>query len=184
MNYYILRQDRRILNQPTVMRCPREIDPVEWIDGTLRPAPPIPLRLTLSANSSTSRGAIIGGLLTLFHQRFREDLTSLGIDNIQYFPVELQNPEGAIEHSYFLINVFGLLRAVDVSASVFEPMPTGGQGDLRSFKIDAAKAMGQRFFRLAEAPTLIIIDQTLQAALSSRTLPGVIMLPTERYDGW
>jgi len=184
MSHYILRQDQRILNQPAVTRCPREIDPVEWIEGTVRPAPPSPLRLVLSENSGTARGAIIGGLLTLFHQRFRDDLTSLGIDNIQYFPVELQNPEGGIEHNYLLINVLGLVRAVDVSASVFEPMPTGGQGHLKSFKIDPAKAAGQRLFRLAEAPTLIIIDQTLRDALSTRTVPGVIMLPTERYDGW
>jgi hypothetical protein len=184
MNYYILRQDHRIPNQPTVMRCPDEIDPVDWIEGTVRPAPSSPLRLVMSERSGTFRGVIIEGLLTLFHQKFKDDLTSLGIDNIQYFPVELQNPEGGIEHKYHLINVLGLLRAVDASASVIEPMPTGGQGRLRSFKIDPAKAIGQRFFRLAEAPTLIIIDETLRDALMLRTPSGAIMLPTERYTGW
>jgi hypothetical protein len=84
--------------------------------------------------------------------------TTLGIDNIQYFPVELQNTEGGIEHAYYLINVLGRLKAEHVSASVFAPMPSG-KGDLLSFKVDPAKAVGQRFFRLD------------------------IVLPTERYDG-
>src|SRR5262249_25110914 len=152
MNYYILKQDQRILNQPMVMSCPKGIDPVEWIRGTVQPAPPSSMRFAMSPNSSKNRPAIISGILTFFHERFIELLNGLGVDNFQHFPVELKNPEGGIEHTYSVINVIGLLSAVDKSASVFTPMPTGGPGHLRSFKIDPAKAEGQRFFRLAEAP--------------------------------
>lgn len=76
------------------------------------------------------------------------------------------------------------MDAVDVKESVIKPRATGGRGQLYSFKIDPAKTMGQRLFRLAEAPTLIIIDESLREDLLLFSPPGVLMLPTERYDGW
>lgn len=184
MNYYILKQDDRILEQPSVMSVSSDIDPLEWIDGKILMSPPPPARLSMSPRSSKFRGAIIGGLVTLFHQRFIDELTRLGVDNIQYFPVELENPEGKIETTYSLVNVVGLLKAVDVQASDIEDMGTGGRGHLKSFKIDPAATKGQRIFRIVEAPSLIIIDETLQNNFLTFELPGVIMLPTERYDGW
>jgi hypothetical protein len=184
MNYYILKQDPRILDQPSVMDLPDDIDPLDWIDGKILPAPPSPLRLSLSPISGKFRGCIIGGLVTLFHQVFIDELTRLGIDNIQYFPVELENPEGEIEFTYSLVNIIGLLKAVDVQASVIEPRPSGARGRLKSFKIDHAAARGQRLFRIVEAPVLIIIDETLWESLSAFNPSGVMMLPTERYDGW
>jgi len=184
MNYYILQQDPRIIEQPSLLRCPENIDPLELLRGKILPVPDTPIRLSLSPRSSDYRGCIIDGIVTLFHKHFIEGLTRLGIDNFQRFPVELTNPEGGIELAYSLINVIGLLEAVDVKQSVIEPRETGGRGQLYSFKIDPTKTMGQRLFRLAEAPTLIIIDESLCEELIAFGSPGVLMLPTERYDGW
>lgn len=183
MDYYILQQDHRILNQPSVIDVPDDLDPLDWIDGKIMTAPS-PLRLSLSPRSGKFRGGIIGGLVTLFHQRFIDELIRLGIDNIQNFPVELENPEGEIETNYSLVNIIGLLEAVDVQASVIEPWAHKSRGLLKSFKIDSSKAMGQRFFRILEAPTLIIIDGNLRESLLAFNPPGVLMLPTERYNGW
>jgi len=108
----------------------------------------------------------------------------LGIDNIQYFPVELENPEGQIETKYSLVNVIGMLDAVDKSSSVIEPRATGGRGWLRSFKIDAAAARGKRLFRVVDAPTLIIIDEALDSSLADFNLAGAWTLPTEEYEGY
>ncbi len=183
MNYYILQQDPRIPEQPSVVSCPDDLDPLDWIDGKIMTAPS-PLRLSLSPRSGKFRGDIIGGLVTLFHQALRDELTRLGIDNIQYVPVELENPEGEIELKYSLINVIGIFEAVDVQASVIKPRATGGRGQLYSFKIDQAATRGQRLFRIVEAPTLIVIDETLRESLLAFNPSGVLMLPTERYDGW
>lgn len=183
MNYYILKQDARILDQPTVMGCPENLDPLDWIDGRVL-ADPGHLRFSMSPRSGKFRGGIIGGLVTLFHHRFIMELDRLGIDNIQYFPVELENPDGAIELVYSLVNVIGLLEAVNEKESVIKPRATGGRGQLYSFKIDSAKTMGLKLFRIVEAPTLIIIDETLRDSLLAFEPPGVMMLPTERYDGW
>jgi hypothetical protein len=146
--------------------------------------PQDPLTFKLSPSSGDYRGCIIRGLVTLFHDVLRDELTRLGVDNIQYFPVELEDSDGYVEEGYSLINVVGLIEAVDQGASVVEPTPGGERGLLKSFKIDPDKVKGQRLFRLVEAPTLIIIDEALHKKLLEFNPPGVMMLPTERYNGW
>jgi hypothetical protein len=165
------------------LRCPKNLDPLDWIDGKIMPDPG-PLHLTLSPRSGEFRGIIIGGLVTLFHRVFIAELTRLGIDNFQFFPVELETPEGKIQRAYSLVNIIGLLEAVDETQSVIQPVATGGRGQLYSFKIDPEKVGGLRLFRIVEAPTLIIIDETLRDSLEAFGPSGAIMLETERYDGW
>lgn len=184
MNYYILQQDPRIIEQPSLLSCPENIDPLDLIDGKILPDPKNRVHLSLSPRSSDYRGCIIDGIVTLFHEYFIEELIRLGVDNFQRFPVELKNPEGGIEIAYSLINVIRLLEAVKEKESVIEPRAGGWGSQLYSFKIDPAKTMRQRFFRLAEAPSLIIIDESLREDLLVFNPPGVLMLPTERYDGW
>lgn len=183
MNYYIMQQDPRIMDQAFVMCGPPNLDPLDLIDGKIIPDPG-PLRLPLSPRSGKFRGGIIGGVVTLFHQRLIAELNRLGIDNFQSFPVELETPEGDIETNYSLINIIGLLEAVDESESVIEPRAGGWRGQLYSFKIDPAKVKGQKLFRIVEAPSLIIIDETLRESLLAFNPPAVLIYPTERYDGW
>jgi hypothetical protein len=184
MSYYILDQDPRVPAQPTVLSCPDDMKPEDWISGKRMTAPRNPLRLQMSVRTGKFRGVIVKGILTLFHDILREELIRLGIDNLQFFPVELENPEGQIETKYQLVNVIGLLDAVDKSKSVIEPRATGGRGRLRSFHIDPAAARGQHLFRIAEAPTLIVIDEWLFAKLDDFNLAGAWMLPTDEYEGY
>lgn len=90
MNYYILKQDPRIAEQPSVMGAPENMDPLDFIDGKVLEVPSSPLKFSLSPGSSKFRGDVIGGLVTLFHRVFIDELIRLGVNNIQYFPVELE----------------------------------------------------------------------------------------------
>jgi len=145
----------------------------------------LPFKLKMSPRSGDYRGCIIGGLVPLFHRIFREKLEQLKITNIQYFPVELTNPEGEIEIPYSIANVIGLMEAVDIENSIIEESSvSGARGWLQSFKIDPLKARGQRLFRIVEAPNLIIIDETLRDGLWDLEVPGVWMMSTEEYNGW
>lgn len=183
MSYYILKQDPRIPEQAHVMSCPEGLNPDVWYDGGELPEPGL-LRFKMTPSSGEFRGVIIGGILPFFHQVFVEELDRLGIDNLQFFPVELEAPDGMIETKYSLVNVIDLVEAVDEEKSVIKPRAHGGRGQLYSFVIDPEKAAGRKLFRLAEAPTLIIVDSTLHEALLEFRPPALMMLPTDRYDGW
>ena len=184
MSYYILEPDPRVPEQPSILSCPEDIAPEEFLKGKHMTVPRNPLPLRMSERSGTFRGDIIGGVLTLFHNMLRDELTRLGVDNIEYFPVDLENPEGQIETTYSLVNIIGLLDVVDQANSVVVPRPFGGRGDLKSFRIKADAARGHRIFRVPEVPGLIIIDETLKTALEPFKPAGAWMLPTERYDGF
>jgi len=186
MNYYILKQEDRMEGQAFVMDCPESIDPLDLIDGKIISEPnKLPLQLKLSPGSGDFRGDIISGLVTLFHKDLIDELLKLKTTNFQHFPVELTEPDGEVEPGYFLINIIGLMEAVDVENSIIEESSvSGARGWLQSFKIDPLKARGQRLFRIVEAPNLIIIDQILRDCLDKYEPPGVRMMPTEKYNGW
>ena len=185
MKYFIMQQDPRILEQPSILDSPQDIDPIEWYEGKVVNDPKVPILLKLSPRSSDFRGDIIDGILTLFHDCLRDGLVKLGVDNVQYFPVELENQFGEIEIGYSLVNIIGLLDAVDRTASTIKFDDAGSIETLYSFKIDPEKTRNFRIFRVVGAPNLIIVDEALKDELISSIDPsGVWMYPTEDYDGW
>jgi len=185
MNYYLLEQDLRIPNIATVGDVPENIEPLDWMRGQRLPAPgPGPLRLMLSSMSGEEPTDIIGSLLTLFSDDLKGALTQFGIDNIDYFPVELQHPlTHEVWRGYWLANIIGLVACLDVSRSVILPRPSGARGHLRSFYVDPDRAGDRRIFRLAEDPTLIILREDVRRHLQSLPLGGVRMRHTKSYGG-
>lgn len=184
MSYFILEQDFRVPEMAAVGSVPKEIDPTEWIDGKIMPAPSAnPLQIPLARSSGSFRSDIIGTLVTLYSDFLRDELIRLGIDNIQYFPVEIidQNT-GETDARYSLANIIGLIQAVDASKSQYAHS-VSGPGRLLSFSIDEAAVKGQRIFRLKENPTLTIIDEQLRDDLVSFGIVGALMRQTEEYDG-
>ena len=184
MNYYLLEPDCRIPDICAVGNVPDSVDPLEWMRGK-RMASPGPLRLPLSSASGELRADLIGTLLTLFSDNLKVAMTSFGIDNVDYFPVELVSPgANETESGYWLANVIGLIACVDLTRSVIEPRPSGGKGSLRSFYVDPIPVSGRRIFRLAEDPTLIVMDEDLRTFLRTQNLGGVRMRHTKSYDGY
>jgi len=182
MNYYLLEQDLRISNITTIGAVPDSIEPLDWMSGKKIESPGI-LRLPLSGGDL--RGDIMGSLLTLFSDTLKDAMIQFGIDNIDYFPIELEDPTAhEIETGYWLANIAGSISCVDLSRSTIIPRPSGAKGRLQSFYIDPQQAEGFHVFRLAEQPTLIIIDQDLREYLASLPLYGVRMRHTRVYDGF
>ena len=113
------------------------MDPIDWIDGKIMPAPPKDSILNLSEASGDYRGSIIDGLITLYHDTLKKTLTDFGIDNIQYFPVKLRNQPGSkrpmpVEGGYWIANIIGVIECVDTEKSIIEPRPSGMGGYLHS----------------------------------------------------
>src|SRR3712207_5509476 len=186
MQYYLLRQDLMARGAPGIRGLPDEIDPLDWMRGKVMPAPASPLRLTLSdASGDDFRGDLIDSLVSIASDKLKSALTAFGVDNVDYFPVELVHPRKRVpEPGYWLVNVVGRVNCVDVANSTVHA-GAGGRGvDLESFKIDEARAPEQPIFRLDEDPTLIVITEQLKEHLEAAGLAGVKLQPTEDFDGF
>ena len=109
----------------------------------------------------------------------RDALVAAGVDNIDYGPVQLVREGGGARYGgYFLANVLGRVACVDWLRSGSE------EGEpLRSFEIDVAAARGLPIFRLAEAPSLLVVSARLRAALSRARLSGLVFQSASAYDG-
>lgn len=186
MDYFLLEQDLRHPEVTSIANVPENIDPLEWILGKKLEAPTQPVRLELARSGGTYRNAIISGLVTVFSDSLKKLLTDLGIDNIDYFPAELEHPETkVVEGGYWLVNILGNVECLDTDRSTVIPRATGGMGRLESFYIDPVAAKGFRLFRLHESPRLIIIDGDLkQSIFAADDVRGCRMRPTSKYDGF
>ena len=172
--FYILDQNAEIEGSAAVNDLPESIDPLDWIRGKIMPAPPKDLVLNLSEASGDGRGDIIDGLITLYSDKLKKVLTDFGIDNIQYFPVKLRDPkDGTLERGYWIANIIGLIECVDKENSTLIPLPSGIGNDLGPFQIMASKTKGVPLFRLAEAPTLVIVTEKLVDHLIASEICGV-----------
>ncbi|MBI3561659.1 MAG: hypothetical protein HY080_08095 [Gammaproteobacteria bacterium] len=172
--FYILDQDAEIEGSAAVDGLPESIDPIDWIRGKIMPAPPKDLVLELSEASGAYRGAIFDGLITLYHDTLKKALTEFGVNNIQYFPVQLRNPTmDTLESGYWIANIIGLIECVDRENSILIPLPSGTGEDLGPFQIAESKTKGAPLFRLAESPTLVIVTEKLVDHLIASDICGV-----------
>lgn len=109
----------------------------------------------------------------LVSERFIKVLHGAGVNNFQFFPALLINPDTKkIREGYFLFNVLGLLSAADLNRSSFDMLVEGDEEGVNTplvafnqLTLDKKKIGGLRLFRLAEDPTVLIIDETIKSAL-------------------
>ncbi len=191
MAFYIMKQDTLIEGSLALDGTPDFIDPSDWIAGKIMPAPPDDLTLSLSLQSGDYTGSIINSFLPLFHFTLKERLEQFGIDNIQFFPVNLidQNKlisDDGIVDAYYIANIIGRLDCVDMQKSKVRPWPSGRAFDLLSIVIDETKTNGQKIFRIKDDPSLIIINEELKHYLVDQLdeLVGVDVINTENYSRW
>lgn len=191
MSFYVIKQDTLIEGSVALDGVPDTIDPSDWLLGKVLPPPPQPLTLPLSISSGKYYGSMIISFLPLFHASLKNCLEQFGVDNIQYFPVNLidQNglvPNEKLEGVYYLANIIGRLDCVDLQKSKVNYWPSQRGYDLLSTVIDESKTNGQKIFRIKDDPTLIIINEELKQHLVDELnlLVGVEVIKTEDYSRW
>lgn len=186
MAFYVLKQDATIEGSIALDGVPDTIEPSEWIQGKLMDPLPEGLTLDMSLESGDYFGSIIESFLTLFHRSLREALAELNVDNIQYFPVVLRNQEtGRTASAYSVANIIGLLDCMDKGASKIAMWSSGMGFDIESLVIDADKTHGAKIFRIADKPTLIIVNEEVKNYLEENDLlVGVDVIKTEDYSDW
>lgn len=150
---------------------PDNIDSLDWIKGDLMELPPEiePQTLNLALESGSFRGAIIDGLLTLYHKKLCAVLTEFGVDNIQFYPVLLRDQETQkIEDSYFIVNIVGLFDCIDMQKSKVEWWRSGMGFNFLSMVIDETKTYGLPVFRLKDDPTKVLLVKNCKILLPKK----------------
>jgi hypothetical protein len=112
----------------------------------------------------------------LFRDDLIEAMRSFGVDNLQTFNVELQDPDnGQTYTNYKAVNVVGLIAAADMAQSEATVHPGGPviDVDFDSLVIDESKTRGASIFRLAESTNALLVSERLRDFLVGRNFDDI-----------
>lgn len=146
------------------------IEPVEPLLGGWSGQPSQPLRLHVSGLGSGSVDLICAPL-PLASTRLRDALERAGVDDVQWRAAELHERDGAVDRGWWLLHALGRV-AVGVAPDHEAP-----------FTVPTEAAVG-RVLRIAELPTLLVVDGGVAAALGASALRGLRLVPTGDWHGW
>jgi hypothetical protein len=104
---------------------------------------------------------------------------------IEYLPIRLKNQKGkVVAKPYFIANVIGSVRCVDLKRSDFEinRISKDQVSHFRRLALDEKKVpKDARIFRLAEKTALILVRQDLASAIIKSGSTGMLFQELEEY---
>lgn len=178
--YYVLRQDLNDYSYMAFTGHTEESGKRLWINGIKfdKPFPEDTFYVVPNLDDERNMPDFFDTTVPVMSKRMLVAMRSLGVDNIDAYPVIIQDKEsGETWKDYFAVNVVGLLDAIDLDKSV-----RANDYDFHSTVIDEKKAMGQLCFRLLVGPEMIIIHESVAKPLMEMGLKGVLIIKTEDYD--
>nr|WP_315239722.1 DUF1629 domain-containing protein [uncultured Flavobacterium sp.] len=181
MEYYIFDERAGNPDIPYIGELPEQIDMIEVVMGKAHSFDlPIRLPVTIEDESEVVYPDMMTADVPLFSKRLKNTLDNLGIDNIDYFPVELfKKDSGEVVAHYYLGIISGLIKCLK-SGIVTNP---SGRRMIKNPIIDPSLVGGQTLFRLYESPQLIIIDSCIKEGIERAGLLGVSVTKLKDYIG-
>jgi hypothetical protein len=115
-----------------------------------------PLRFPADTTAENPPPDFTEMVIPVMSDRLLSALREAGVDNLQSFEARLENPDtGEVWTGYHAVNIIGTIECADLDQSEYAELG----GGLLSFSwlvVDPKRAKGALFFRLAEAPDMII----------------------------
>lgn len=184
--YFILGQDKQQSGGPIIENYPDDIDILDLISGKKLERTMEPTIIELAESSGDFRPDMVTYLLPLFSDNFKNILTNLGVDNIDYYPVIFTNHAGEKENTeYWLANILGLIECLDIENSETSTHPLSKKIKIeKNFSLDDSLLSGQKIFRIAEERSFIIISEDVKNQLEKQQLSGVRIINTREYEGF
>ena len=115
-------------------------------------------------------------------------LEGMGVDNIQYFPIDIDTGKG-VEKSFKIANILGLINCLDRKHAKFETFDDGELSWLERYRIheDEIKPLGKGkkpalVFRLGEFPSHILAHDSIMKAFKQNGITGAEFIPTEKFE--
>lgn len=179
MEYYILDEIAGNPDIPYIGELPEQLDMIDVVMGkALSFSPPIRLPVTIEDESEVVYPDMMTADVPLFSQKLKNTLDELGIDNINYFPVELfDENSGEVVAHYYLGIILGLIKCLKSGVETSQ----AGRRMIKNPVIDPSLAGGQTLFRLYESPQLIIIDSDTKKGIERAGLQGVSVKRLQDY---
>lgn len=120
----------------------------------------------------------------LFSSRLRQLLASNGVQNIDYYPVEIENSLDATRSDdYQLANLIGRVGCVDFDKSELQMHPrTGSVEFIDSLALDETKIGQLRMFRTAEHAQVIVVHEDVRNACVAASVTGVVFFRPEDFS--
>lgn len=124
----------------------------------------------LNASENWTPPHFIGHRFPVVSNRFVDLLTSMGVSNIELYPVIIRNAHTKVEwDGYSLFNVIGLLNAADLESSVGEVLFENEKGvDWIAFDelvLSRNRTHNFNLFRLANNPEILLIHGSVLSML-------------------
>lgn len=122
--------------------------------------------------------------VNVMSNEFYSALCDAGVDNIDVYDAVLRSRDGTIEHKGFkAFNILGLVRAADLSKTVFNDPPGSRLIDasIQTLEIDPDKAMGFLMFRLAEYVSAVIVHERVKRFIEPMNFPYIQFTETKDF---
>ena len=110
--------------------------------------------------------------------RLRLLLTAHGVHNIEYYPVELENPvDNTRSDDYQLGNLIGRVACFDLELSELQRDPrTGAIEFIDALALDESKIGELRMFRTSEHAQVIVVHDDIRNACVAANITGVVFV--------
>lgn len=150
--------------------------------------PPVPhiriLRDEDSQGRLTDNQLAAGTTGLLFSRRLREMLAAVGVANIDYYPVTIENPfDGTQSDDYELANLIGRVACIDLAKSALQLEPRLGTVEfIDSLVLDEARIGPLRMFRTVEHAQVIVVHEAVRNACVDAGMTGIQFFLPEDYS--
>lgn len=129
--------------------------------------------------------------IQIFSPKLIQIFKDMGIENIEYYPVIIINPEtGDTNETYKAVRIIGEIACLDVANSECEYFTDGELLDVTEFRLHEEKIKptsemtGTPFiFRLAEFPFIILVEESVKERLEKERITGVKFVAPIDYVG-
>ena len=142
-------------------------DVVFQMGAMITAAVPQPLVFTASTTAKHPPADYVEYDIPVFSDRLVGALRNAGVDNLQLFPARLHNPQtGEQWQGYQAVNILGLVSCLAIAESKAKPdLPPLYAFDLSDLVIQEARTGGALLFRLAESPSVVLLERRVGDAL-------------------
>ncbi len=182
MQYYIFDEVSPNRYAP-YLELPDEIDLIETIMGKKPQFDylPIEMEAEIDEDEKVVYTDIINPGVPLFSPKMKSALDEFGVNNIEYYPVNIINEDTKeLLSEYWLAIVTDIIPCINLETSVFKDSALG-KPFISQFFIDEKKTKGLDLFRLHNIPGLILINEELKEKLSSIDFEGISFKHTDEY---